>query len=62
MPRVIAKAIRQGALREVPMFTARMIDRKLRWEWLKRGRPFPFAILDKIGHKRFAEEHGADAA
>ena len=44
------------------MFTARMVDRKLRWEWLKRGRPFPFDILDKIGHKRFAEEHGADAA
>ncbi len=58
MPRVIAKALLQGTA--APMFTARMVDRKLRWELLRRPTPFPFQMLDKIGQKTFAKEHGAD--
>ena len=60
MPRVIAKAVLQGT--EAPVFTMRMIDRKLRWQLLRRPPPFPFGLTDKIGMKRFAEQHGVRVA
>lgn len=55
---VIAKALLEGT--SAPVFTARMADRKLRWEFLGRPTPFPFKILDKLGQNAFAKEHGAD--
>jgi hypothetical protein len=57
---VIVKALLSGT--EAPVFTVRMLDRKLRWEWLRQPTPFPFAILDKVGQKAFAVEHGAMVA
>lgn len=57
---VIWKAILQGT--EAPVFTARMADRKLRWEWLQQQTPFPFQILDKAGQKQFARARGASVA
>ena len=59
MPRTILKAVRSGAVWTVPSFTARMVDRKLRWQLLRRS-CLPFGILDKGGQKSFAQQHGAD--
>ena len=60
MPRVIAKALLQGT--EAPLFAMRMVDRKLRWQLLRRPPPFQFDIVDKLGQKDFAQRHGAEVA
>jgi hypothetical protein len=61
MPGVIYKALRSGHAWKIPTFTARMLDRKVRWETLGKA-PTPFGVLDKEGQKKFAHQHGAEVA
>lgn len=59
MPRVLLQALLHGT--EAPLLCRKMASRKLRWQLL-RQQPLPFAILDKVGQKAFAEQHGARVA